>query len=190
MTQIEPLTFNELRAFPLPKYLESLPNVNLQEFLGDENLIRGYVKELQTYKDHQAKILAQLKQSEAVLEDKILNDLIKKYAQIVEKITQQMNRITSLYQEFRNLEMYQYQLLSSNFNRDFLIKNKFGHLIEKNNQESIQLVKDFHSKVADESELEPRLNELITNFRKSRQQYHLRKEKLNRWNEERVSGSV
>ncbi|KAG2735702.1 hypothetical protein G9P44_001916 [Scheffersomyces stipitis] len=188
MDPIEPLTLGDLKAFPLPKYIEALPTANLHEFLGDESLVKGYVKELESYRNHQERILAQLRASQHKLQEQILDDLIHKYRKIVDQIMAQMNRITSLYQEYRNLEMYQYQLLSSNFNRDFLIRTKFGNLISRNNQESIDLVKKFHSSVGEDGDVENKVNDLVTSFRASRREYHLRKEKLNRWNEERVSG--
>lgn len=78
-------------------------------------------------------------------------------------------------------------LSSSNFNQDNL-KAKFKKLIEENNQESLDIVKNFNdrshgSEISDES-----FGTMIENFKNSRKLYHFRKEKLNRWEEERVSG--
>ena len=94
--------------------------------------------------------------------------------------------INIIYQEFLNLETYQYQLLSNNFNQDIL-KLKFKKLLEKTNQDSLNIVKNYHEKG---ESTDDDFNNMIENFKESRKLYHSRKEKLYRWEEERVSGFV
>ncbi|KAK6199352.1 uncharacterized protein RJT21DRAFT_121682 [Scheffersomyces amazonensis] len=188
---IDKLTIEQLQPFPLPKYIDSLPNANIQEFIQNEELIKGYIKDLESYKLQQQKIVDRSSKLQSILKDDILGELLTKYLEIIQKIKSQLKSIHQIYQEFLNLETYQYQLLSSNFNQDYLIKTKFGKLIEKNNNDSIQLIKEYTSKIDESGKLdETEFNELITNFKRSRQLYHLRREKLHRFNEERVSGFI
>ncbi|KAG7664941.1 uncharacterized protein J8A68_001527 [[Candida] subhashii] len=182
---INKLSINELKPLPLPKNLELLPNRSFEEFVNDKELVQGYVKQLDTYKKEQEELLKQLSTIDHLLSNEI-SQLIKNYKEVTNKILQQIQSIQIIYQEFLNLETYQYQMLSSNYNQQTL-KNKFKLLIEQNNQESLQLIKQL------ETSSKPELNEsefaqFIDDFRSSRKEYHYRKEKLNRWNEERVSG--
>lgn len=73
--------------------------------------------------------------------------------------------------------------MSSTFNEE-LLKHKFRKLIERNDEESRDLVKNINSsEVTDEQ-----LVDTLELFKQSRKTYHFKKEKLNRWEEQRVSG--
>ncbi|KAK6465392.1 hypothetical protein DFJ63DRAFT_310488 [Scheffersomyces coipomensis] len=189
---IEPFKIDQLQPFPLPKSLEGLPNANFEQFINNEELIKGYIKDLETYKTHQDTIVDRLSQLQGVIKQEILDQLLTQYINQIQIIKNQLKSIHQIYQDFLNLETYQYQLLSSNFNQDYLIKNKFTKLIESNKEDSMQIIKKFGSKnTGDDSNIdEGEFNELIGKFKQSRQLYHLRKEKLNRFNEERVSGFI
>lgn len=184
---VKQLTFDELKAFPLPKAVETLPTSYLQDFSDNKQLLQGYIRQLEAYSTKQQEIVRTLQQADDILENVVYSQLIKDYEKVIDKINQQIKSINIIYQEFINLETYQYQLLSSNFNQDNL-KAKFKKLIEENNQESLDIVKNFNdrshgSEISDES-----FGTMIENFKNSRKLYHFRKEKLNRWEEERVSG--
>ena len=181
---INKLSINELKSLPLPKNLELLPNRSFEEFVNDKELVQGYVKQLDTYKKEQEELLKQLSTIDHLLPNEI-SQLIKNYKEVTNKILQQIQSIQIIYQEFLNLETYQYQMLSSNYNQQTL-KNKFKLLIEQNNQESFQLIKQLDTSKPELNESE--FAQFIDAFRSSRKEYHYRKEKLNRWNEERVSG--
>lgn len=176
------LTINELQPIPLPKAIESLPSKNVQEFLNNNELLGGYIKTLKGYQEKRAQIVSKLQLIGAVHET--ICQLIKDYVALSQKMVDQIKAIQQMYQEFTNLEVIQYQLLSSNFNQDFLIKNKFSKLIDANHEQSVDIVR----KMKQTSETE--FNNSLAQFRASRKTYHLRKEKLNRWNEERVSGFI
>ena len=184
---VKQLTFDELKAFPLPKAVETLPTSYLQDFSDNKQLLQGYIRQLEAYSTKQQEVVRTLQQADDILENVVYSQLIKDYEKVIDKINQQIKSINIIYQEFINLETYQYQLLSSNFNQDNL-KAKFKKLIEENNQESLDIVKNFNdrshgSEISDES-----FGTMIENFKNSRKLYHFRKEKLNRWEEERVSG--
>ncbi|RLV94124.1 hypothetical protein JA1_001912 [Spathaspora sp. JA1] len=172
---LNPLQDSELNALPLPKTLELLPNSNFKEFVENKQLIQGYIKQLEAYKLHQTKLLKKLSTVDVLL-SKDITELIEQYQQLIVKISQQIQNISIIYQEFVNLETIQYQLLSSNFNSENL-KHKFAKLIEDEQKYQIGDVKD-----------EGEFSEFIDQFRANRRIYHYRKEKLNRWNEERVGG--
>ncbi|RCK65885.1 hypothetical protein Cantr_01559 [Candida viswanathii] len=183
------LTLDELKAFPLPRAVESLPTPYLEELTNHHDLLQGYIKQLEAYHAKQQEIVGHLSSLDDILENTIYKQLIRDYEGVIEKINQQIKSINIIYQEFINLETYQYQLLSSNYNQDNL-RAKFKKLIEENNQESVEIVKSYGndkgahgSEASDES-----FNDMIEQFKNSRKLYHFRKEKLNRWEEERVSG--
>ncbi|EGW31565.1 uncharacterized protein SPAPADRAFT_62174 [Spathaspora passalidarum NRRL Y-27907] len=172
---LNPLQDSELNAFPLPKNLELLPNSNIKEFVENKELIQGYIKQLEAYKHHQSKLLKKLSTVDELL-SKDITQLIEQYQQLIVKITQQIQSISTIYQEFVNLETIQYQLLSSNFNSENL-KHKFAKLTEDESKF------DFG-----DSKENGEFSDFIERFRANRRVYHYRKEKLNRWNEERVGG--
>lgn len=185
MEQIEPLTLKTLEPFPLPKYLDSLPVSIIEQFTQLHSLVLGYIKQLPAYDKSNETILETLNWQITKLNE--ISRILKTYNATGTVIKEKIAKLNSLYSEFINLETYQYQLLSSNFNQEFL-KNKFHKVIVENDQESKELVKKF--KGSSSNDFENLLNNLIKDFRSSRKTYHLRKEKLNRWNEERVSGFI
>lgn len=185
MEEIQPLTLKTLEPFPLPKYLDSLPVSIIEQFIQLHSLVLGYIKQLPAYQKWNETILETLNWQITNLNE--ISSILKTYNGTGMLIKEKMAKLNSLYSEFINLETYQYQLLSSNFNQEFL-KNKFHKVIVENDQESKKLVKEFKGSSSDD--FENLFNNLIKDFRSSRKTYHLRKEKLNRWNEERVSGFI
>ncbi|KAI5953465.1 hypothetical protein KGF54_002837 [Candida jiufengensis] len=188
--RISPLTIDELKPFPLPKQLNSLPNKTFDQFIENKELIKSYLQDLETFKLK----LKQINENidliiNETLTSKIKNDLIPKYQNLIIKINNQIKTINQLYNEFLNYETIQYQLISSNFNQDIL-KLKFKKLIEQNNQDSLLIIKNFNKLQSANDNNIDEFNEMLSNFRESRKLYHFRKEKLNRWNEERVSGFI
>lgn len=181
--RIEPLTLALLKPFPLPKYVESLPNPVLQEFADLYALVAGYVKTLPQYKEFKDSQIQQLNTQLLLLNEIIV--MLEEYNVTSEKIKEQLNKIKSLFQEFSDLETYQYQFLSSNFNPENL-KAKFTKLMELNEVNSLSVAHRIRELPQDafEEEFESHINA----FKNHRKEYHLQREKLNRWNEERVAG--
>ncbi|KAI3405657.2 hypothetical protein KGF56_001675 [Candida oxycetoniae] len=181
---IDLLKLETLEPFPLPNKLSSLPNSQFSEFTENRQLITGYISQLNNYKTKLDEIKTTLAEiSQAILKTQIRDYLIPRYQELILHITEQISKLTQLYNEFLNLETIQYQLLSSTFNLDTL-KLKFKKMIEKNDSESIDIARGFDGGGSDDANMVKMLSE----FRKSRKLYHFRKEKLNRWQEERVGG--
>ncbi|ODV81051.1 uncharacterized protein CANTADRAFT_88951 [Suhomyces tanzawaensis NRRL Y-17324] len=165
--------------FPLPKSIDILPRANVEEFINDPDLVRGYVKTLATYQDERQRVVAVLEQVETKHDE--ISELIRDYKQLSERIVNQIKTIQTMYQEFTNLEIDQYRLLSNNFNQEFLITNKLQGMLDTSHAESLAVAK----RIQELGDFE-----MLAEFRDARKKYHLRKEKLNRWGEERVSGVV
>lgn len=183
MDEIKPLTIKELDPFPLPKYLDSLPISVIEQFVQLHNLVKGYLEQLPEHQKFNDKLIETLNWQISTLNE--IGNLLKTYSITGTQIKEQIAKLNSIYGEFINLETYQYQLLSSNFNPEFL-KKKYSRIIAENDLESKELVKKF--RLESSVDFENSFNDFIKDFRSSRKSYHLRKEKLNRWNEERVSG--
>ncbi|KAI5960429.1 uncharacterized protein KGF55_004721 [Candida pseudojiufengensis] len=188
--RITPLTIEELKLFPLPKQLNSLPNKSFEQFIENRDLIIDYMQGLETYQQKVNEIRQNLEFIvDNILLQKVKIESIPKYQKLIHKINNQIKTLNQLYNEFLNLETIQYQLISSNFNLETL-KIKFKKLIEQNNQQSLEIVKEYNKNKGHNENDNDELNEMLINFRTSRKQYHFRKEKLNRWEEERVSGFI
>lgn len=183
---VQPLTLQQLQPFPLPSQLNSLPPAIVQQFSELYELIRGYVKGLATYKKFELELVTRINEQIDRLNE--ILKLLENYRNVGDTIVEQINKINTLFNEFVSLETYQYQLLSSNFSQDFL-KKKFVKLVEANNQESNQIITQFKSSGTGDLDNEE-FRKFLADFKASRKTYHLRKEKLNRWNEERVSGFI
>ncbi|CAI5758663.1 unnamed protein product [Candida verbasci] len=185
-TKIPDLLSNltDVSAFPLHKQLELLPTNDFKEFIENPELIESYIHQLTKYKEKVEKVQSTLSTLKIILNEEIHQNLITKYQQLTKKINSQISTIRQIYQEFQNLETVQYQLFSSNFNQDFL-KYKMKKLIEKTNIESNEFGKKL-SKATNENEF----NNIINQYKDTRAKYHFRQEKLNRWEEERVSGFI
>lgn len=185
MEQIQPLTINQLDPFPLPKYLDSLPVPIIHEFVEQHELVQGFIKQLPEYQKFNNSIIEVLNWQISKLNE--ISDILKVYDDTGKHIQEQVAELKAVYNEFINLETFQYQLLSSNFNQEFL-KRKYNKIIQENDKQSKETVKQFNPKGSENFDDE--FNDLIKEFRSSRKSYHMRKEKLNRWNEERVSGFI
>lgn len=118
MEQIQPLTLKTLEAFPLPKYLDSLPVSIIEQFIQLHSLVRGYIKQLPAYQKWNETIIETLNWQITNLNE--ISSILKTYNGTGTLIKEKMAKLNSLYSEFINLETYQYQLLSSNFNQEFL----------------------------------------------------------------------
>lgn len=162
----------------LPKSLEVLPGNVIDQLITSHELLKGMIKLLPEYTSHTALILDKLNSQISKI-NSIIN-LFNDYNQTSFYIEELISDITKVYEEFSSLELIQYKLLSSNFNQS-LLKSKYKKLVGMNDEESRSYIK-----AIDSSNLELSLDK----FRKSRKLYHLRQEKLNRWNEDRVSGFI
>lgn len=182
---IESLDLERLKPFPLPKELEALPPTALEEFCSLYELIQGYIKGLPAAKTFNREIEENLDWQIRSLNEVI--ELLDDYKNTGEVIREKISQLLALYEEFVNLETSQYQLLTTNFDREVLT-GKFKKAVadKENASEEMQEKVSLAALSGDEKYFTESLKE----FRASRKDYHLLKEKLNRWNEERVSGFI
>lgn len=169
----------------LPEDLKVLPPDIIEQLTQQHEVLQGYIKLTEEYKVQNEAITTTLQEQVDKL-NKII-DIFDKYSVTSEEINGLIVQVNDTFNKFQNQELIQYQLLSNNFNQD-LLKTKFEKLINYNDQESKQLIRENRSKFNDLNSNNDRLNDFLKDFRESRKLYHLRKEKLNRWNEERVTG--
>lgn len=181
MNPLRPTTIDELAPFPLPKQLENLPPQLLADFALLYELVRGFTLLLPQYREAEAKAVEEINQQVGMINEIIV--LLEDYDGQSGRISQLLKTMDELYREFLNLETYQFQLLTSNFNQNFT-RLKLTKLAAASDKEAVQLVRSHKS--ADESDL----TALLLLFKEKRKQYHVRKEKLNRWEEDRVSGFI
>lgn len=181
MSQLQHLTLRQLEPFPLPKNLAVLPALFLEEFSLLYELVKGYVKSLTTYTQFEAELTSALDKSIEML-NKIIATLAE-YQQVGPAMADQVKKIEKLYEEFTNLETYQYQLLSSNYNQN-LLRSKYSKLAAASDDEATQIIKNYRGNSEED------LQTFLLRFKDSRKAYHLRREKLSRWEEERVSGFI
>lgn len=183
MDQIaQPLNIELLQAFPLPRNLEILPPQVLHEFARLYELVKGYVKLVDSYHQLEAQ-LRDIIQAQIATINKVIA-LLDDYHANSDAIGANIKKMEALYQEFTNYETYQYQLMSSNFNQNFL-KLRFAKLVTASDEASVSLVKDYKNSSEDRQ-----LSTFLQEFRLARKNYHLLKEKQNRWDEERISGLI
>ncbi|KAG5421437.1 hypothetical protein I9W82_000527 [Candida metapsilosis] len=180
---VPPLAIEELKPFPLPKQLDSLPKKSFEEFVSNKKLIKGYMHQLETYKSRLDELQERASSVSSLLQEEINDTLIPQYQEVSNNILQRIKTLTQLHNEFLNLETVQYQSMSSTFNEE-LLKHKFKKLIERNDEESREIVKNLDSNELTDNQLA----DTLERFKQSRKTYHFRKEKLNRWEEQRVSG--
>lgn len=179
------LTPESLQALPLPKVLESLPINVLTEFAQLTDLVEGYMKGLPRYQEYCALLIKQLE--EQIDKLKHINQDLTEYEATKEQIKEHINQLEALCQEFLNLQTYQYQLLTSNFNQNFL-RQKLANMNQETDEKSRLIVRNLRTLLKED--FDSSASDLLNEFRSSRKTYHLRKEKLYRWNEERVSGFI
>lgn len=180
MDQIaQPLNIELLRPFPLPRTLEALPAHILQELSSHYELVKGYTKLLQTYQDLETQLRSTVQTQISTLNKIIV--LLDDYNENSAAISANIKKMELLYKEFMNYETYQYQLMSSNFNQNVL-KLKYSKLVSASDAASLEVIKSHQNS--------DNFSSLLQQFRQSRKEYHLLKEKLNRWDEERISGLI
>lgn len=182
-TPLATQTIEQLKPFPLQEHLRVLPQSVLEEFSQLYDLVEGYVKSLSTYKDHEVEVVKELNAQIEKLN--VCSELLENYNRVGDKIQQQVRELNGIFEEWTTLETIQYQLLSANFNQDAL-KLKFKRMLAESELALTESIKKF--KTSEQSETD--FTELVSRFRAERKLYHIRKEKFNRWNEERVSGFV
>lgn len=179
---VRPLTLTQLKPFPLPKELRNLPHDVLQLFVSLYDLTKGYVLSLQTYKDHENEVVRAIDHNIQTL-NRIIT-LLKEYNLHADTILALAKDLERLYREFLVLETQQYQLLSTNYNASVL-KKKFERLTDECDARTVVMARSY---LRSDDVLANDLLLFLHNFKDSRKEYHMRKEKLNRWDEERISG--
>ncbi|WPK25370.1 hypothetical protein PUMCH_002682 [Australozyma saopauloensis] len=180
MSTLQPLNINQLQPFPLLKELSALPSHLLNQFAALYELTKGYVVSLDTYGSHQQDIVNRINENVDLL-NRIL-ELISDYNACSQQISRLAQRLELLYRQFLELETAQYQLLSSNYNTNVL-KSKFERFARGSDATSSSMAKSYATTGAERD-----LLQFLREFKDSRKEYHMQREKLNRWEEERVSG--
>lgn len=181
MTLLQSTTIDTLTPFPLPKQLENLPPQLLADFSLLYELVRGFTLLLPQYAEAESKVVEAINVQVGVINEIIV--LLEDYDSQSKQIAHLLKMMDELYREFLNLETYQFQLLTSNFNQNFL-RLKLTKLATESDNEAAQLIRNH--KNANEADL----TTLLQQFKEKRKHYHVRKEKLNRWEEDRVSGFI
>lgn len=171
MSTIEPLTSIK----NIPKSVQLLPNTSLQAIINDPQLITSFITQSQEFIDYINQLLMKIDADSSKLLK--IQTLIDQYQTITNQVTNQLTDLNDIYQKYNNLQTIQYQLLL-NFNQSYLL-NKFDKNVSELNQSSLKTID------SNDNDLK-----FILEFRQSRKNYHLQREKLNRWKEERVSGFV
>ena len=177
---MKPLSLADLTPLKVPHQLEILPYTIKTQFLQLHELVSGYIKTLDGYKQHQAQLRDVVNKLIEQLNE--ITTMINEYEDTAKTIEEQLAKIKELHQEFINLETYHYQLLAANFNQTFL-KTKFKKRVESLDQEGYKIVQNVGK---DHNDLETTLEQ----FRALRKKYHLRREKLHRRDEDRVTGFI
>lgn len=182
MNTVKPLTIAQLKPFPLPKEVRDLPPEIFQQLISLYDLIKGYVLSLQTYKDHEHSLVKAIDHNVQTL-NRILV-LLEEYNAHSDTILALAKDLERLYREFLILETQQYQLLSTNYNIEVL-KKKYERLIDECDADSVARARSY---VQEDDVLANKLLLFLHTFKDARKEYHIRKEKLNRWDEERIGG--
>lgn len=177
---ISPLRIEDLRPLPL-LHLSVLPRPLLREFCKLHELVAGYIRLLPAHRTHTAAVNDELTRQVNLLNECVA--LLARYNEISARISEQVSALQSIHHEWINLETIQYQLLSANFNSETL-KRKFKKLVDDADAALVQSVQQYRG--ANDVELA----DFARQFKEQRKLYHGRLEKLNRWNEERVTGFV
>lgn len=187
----KPLSTELLEALPLPRQLDILPPKLLEEFASLPDLLRGYIKSLPAYQETQ-KTVSEIRTDQQKAFDSILH-ILDEYERTGNSIRQKLTELEALYPQFLSLQTTQYQLLAANFSREHL-QRKYSALMRQTDAESRSLAHDLSlagsvpmdSLTLDDGLLAARMAQ----FTAKRSVYHKRREKLLRWNEDRVAGFI
>lgn len=169
----------------LPRDLLVLPNEFVDQLTKQHQLLAGYIRLTHEYQSHNEEITKTL--NEQILKLNEIIAIFDKYQNTSDEINELIPKIHDTFNQFQNLELIQYQLLSTNFNHD-LLKTKFQKLIAQSDLQTKQIIHESTGKLGNLTDNYDQFNEFMRLFKQNRKIYHLRQEKLNRWNEERVTG--
>ncbi|CCE73192.1 Piso0_000216 [Millerozyma farinosa CBS 7064] len=187
----KPLSTESLKALPLPRQLDILPPKLLEEFSSSPDLLRGYIKSLPAYQETQ-KAVSEIRTDQQKAFDSILQ-ILDEYESTGNNIKQKLAELEALYPQFLSLQTTQYQLLAANFSRE-LLQRKYSALMRQTDAESRSLAHDLSSSGAGSSDYstsdDGSLAARVAQFTGKRAEYHKRREKLFRWNEDRVAGFI
>lgn len=167
------------RASTPENLISALPDTIQRELISTDNLFEGYVFAI----PENAKLEESLRTTTRQNLDQLLEikTLIKRYNELDDDIKQRVQKLDELYKEYLTHETIQYQYLSSNFNQDSL-KSKLVRSLAEEQKELLNMLR--LSKASNDDMTIYVLND----FRSKRKQLHLKREKIYRWNEERVGG--
>ncbi|KAM9904716.1 hypothetical protein OXX69_007459 [Metschnikowia pulcherrima] len=178
--RLQPLSIEELRPFPLEKSLQSLPQKFQDEFASSYELVKGYTRNLEAYRALEEQARQAIKDTITTINS--ISAVLEEYERNSDTIARQVGKLDALYKEFLTLETLQYQLLSTNYDQSFL-KIKYAKLVAESDTQSGEILDDYRNSGGD-------MSSFLLRFKDSRKAYHGRREKLNRWEENRVSGFI
>lgn len=179
---IQPITIEKLKPFPLPKELATLPSSLIDQLSSLYELTTGFVTSLETYKTHEQEVVDAVNKNISTINDIV--DLLSEYETRSEVIAGLIKQLEQLYKEFLALETRQFQLLSANYNTNVL-RTKLEKLAKESDANSSLLARSY---MQTKDSLANDLLLFLHTFKDSRKEYHLRRERLYRWEEERVAG--
>lgn len=179
---IQPLTLKKLNPFPLPKELATLPANLIDQLSSLYELTKGFVLSLETYKTHEKELLDVVNKNISTVNDILV--LLGEYEARSESIACLIRQLEQLYKEFLALETRQFQLLSANYNTNVL-RAKLEKLAQECDANSSALARSY---MQTNDSLANDLLLFLHTFKDSRKEYHIKREKLYRWDEERVAG--
>lgn len=178
MSATPPITVRDLNPFPLPKSLASLPDSVVQDFARLYELVKGFTQSLESYKTQEADVLKSLDEAIELINE--ITEKLQEQRSMREEIIALVTRLDDLYKDFLSLETYQYRLLGNNFNRNVL-RTRFEKVMRQQDDHALDLISDYRRS-------DGNMSEFLGEFRSSRKAYHMTREKLWRWDEERISG--
>lgn len=179
---IQPLSLEQLRPFPLPKELANLPANLIDQLSSLHDLAKGFVLSLETYNTYEQEVFDAVNKNIATVNDIIA--LLEEYRTRSDRIAGLIRQLEQLYKEFLALETRQFQLLSANFNTNVL-RAKLEKLTKECDANSSALARSY---LQTNVSLSNDLLLFLHDFKDARKEYHIKREKLYRWDEERVAG--
>lgn len=184
--QVVPLSATDLGDLLTPN-VSDLPDAQVAELSKDDLILRGLAQSGAHYVAAVNMIDESLVNS--IQDYEASRKLIDEYRIITTKIKEQVGQIEAQHRDFLALQVAQHQLLLT-FSPEFALKAKFKKFVEQSDVESQEVASRCKTSSADGTDDDSILVLTLSEFRHSRKRFHLRQEKLNRWNEERVSGLV
>ncbi|ODQ82956.1 hypothetical protein BABINDRAFT_164675 [Babjeviella inositovora NRRL Y-12698] len=183
-TQLSPA----INPTPFPKYFSSLPRDSLNELRSEPTLLSGYVKTHPSFTKHEAAHVNLIDEQIAELRslaDRLLA-LRARYQMLNDEALPEFVQHRASWQSLE-LEMYR-NLERFNLNH---LKSRMREAIAEANAYSLLMVDAVIEEHQDKDEMKEKdLQQFLRDYKQTRILYHSRKERSNRWAENRVGGAI